>query len=412
MPGYDDTPLDQYPTPKQKAVIWAAVTSLSWVIILAIVAAGAYLAMLLMSLLYPVLLPIGVAGVLAFLLDPAVEALVKRGFSRSASIWTLLAAVVLVLCIILLFIIPPLIEEIINFKTNASQYWTQGRAAVEHYLQVNKAVSGYITDHLTDIQNFIWGSLKNVSSPLQHIFSWIGFVVSFVFVPVFAYYFLIEKEAIEQNWEKYLPLHRTWWREEVVIVLKEINNYLVIFFRGQVVVAMIVGVLTSIGLEIIGLKYALIIGMIAGILGIIPYVGIATSLVSALVLGYITQDAGTAIWLMPLKVITVFSIVQFVEGFFITPRIMGEATGLHPVAIMISILVWSIILPGFLGPLLAVPFTATLRVLMYRYIWLPATHHDEDDPNAPPPVVLADGSPATQRVALVPVKKPAAKKSE
>lgn len=401
---------EEYPTTQQKAVIWGAATALSWVVILAIIGAGVYLGLMFVGLMWPVLLPVGVAGVVAFLLDPAVEALVKRGYSRAASIWILLALVALVGSLLLLYIVPPLVKQIMEMSEGVPKVVEFAKRQAADYLAIPE-LNKWVADHSNDIQTYALKVgdtvFKTLGNQVQQIIGWFGFAIGFLFVPILVFYFLIEKEAISENWTTYLPLHRSWWREEVVIVLREINYYLVIFFRGQVVVAIIVGLLTALGLQIIGLKYALIVGMMAGILGIIPFFGIATSLIAGLAIAYLTTAPGDALWLMPLKVIIVFSVVQFAEGFFITPRIMGEATGLHPAAVMISILVWSIILPGFLGPILAIPFTATLRVLMFRYIWLHGTHdgEDADGKNAPPAVVLADGSPATQRVALVPVKK-------
>jgi predicted PurR-regulated permease PerM len=129
------------------------------------------------------------------------------------------------------------------------------------------------------------------------------------------------------------------------------------------------GILTGIGLSIIGLKYAVLIGVITATFSIIPYLGVVLSITPALLIAYV-QSGGS--WLYVLLTAGVFALVQMAEGMFVSPKVMGDQTGLHPVTIIICILVWSILLGGLMGAILAVPLTATLKVLMYRYVWQPA----------------------------------------
>jgi predicted PurR-regulated permease PerM len=158
-------------------------------------------------------------------------------------------------------------------------------------------------------------------------------------------------------------------RDEVILVLSEINKYLVVFFRGQVLIGACIGTLTAFGLTVIGLKYGLLLGLMCGALSLIPYLGVVSSLLPSLVVAW-TQ---TGSWKLPVLVLGVFAIVQACEGLFISPKILGDKTGLHPLTIILAILLWSLVLPGLLGAILAVPLTATLRVLMHRYVWIQAT---------------------------------------
>ena len=200
-----------------------------------------------------------------------------------------------------------------------------------------------------------------------------GFLISFIIVPLYLYYFLIESANIKEKWSDYLPLRASEFKDEVVECLTEINSYLVAFFRGQLFVSVINGVATGIGLAVVGLDFGLLIGLGLCVAGIIPYLGIALCWIPAVIIA--TVQGGSMLipaepwWVMPLVVTGVFAIVQQIDGFFITPRVVGVAVGLHPMTVIASVLVWGLLLGGLLGAILAVPLTASVKVLFQRYIW-------------------------------------------
>ncbi|HYT61436.1 MAG TPA: AI-2E family transporter, partial [Haliangiales bacterium] len=144
-----------------------------------------------------------------------------------------------------------------------------------------------------------------------------------------------------------------------------INDYLIAFFRGQVMVALCDGVLYTIGFFIVGLPYAFLLGVMATVLTMIPFLGAITTCVTALVIAFVQF----ADWWHPLGVLGVFAIVQTLEGLVISPKIMGDRVGLHPLAIIVSVMVGTTLLGGLLGGVLAIPLTAALRVIMFRYVW-------------------------------------------
>jgi predicted PurR-regulated permease PerM len=114
-----------------------------------------------------------------------------------------------------------------------------------------------------------------------------------------------------------------------------------------------------------GLNYALLLGLLGGVLCIIPYIGAIVTFVFAVVLAAVQfQD-----WLHPLLVVGVFAVVQTLEGFVIQPKIIGDRVGLHPLTIIVAVMVGTTLLGGLLGGILAIPLTAALRVLMFRYVW-------------------------------------------
>jgi predicted PurR-regulated permease PerM len=124
-------------------------------------------------------------------------------------------------------------------------------------------------------------------------------------------------------------------------------------------------VLLTIGFLAIGLDYAFLLGMVAGILSIVPFLGVALSIVPALLLAVVQYGD----WLHPALVVGVFAVVQFLEGFVISPKIMGDRVGLHPLTIILAVMIGTTLMGGIIGGILAIPLTAALRVLMFRYIW-------------------------------------------
>ena len=195
--------------------------------------------------------------------------------------------------------------------------------------------------------------------------SWFGVLAGIFLVPVYTFYFLLEKRGISSRWTDYLPLSDSRFKEELVFVLNSINNYLIAFFRGQVLVGICDGILYGIGFLLIGLPYALLIGAAAMVLTIIPFLGAITICLTALIIAAVNFGD----WAHPLLVLMVFAIVQTLEGLIISPRIMGGRVGLHPVTIIIAVMVGTTLLGGLLGGILAIPLTAALRVIMFRYIW-------------------------------------------
>ncbi|HSJ02511.1 MAG TPA: AI-2E family transporter [Verrucomicrobium sp.] len=201
-----------------------------------------------------------------------------------------------------------------------------------------------------------------------------GFLLSLVIVPLYLYYFLTESPKIAGNWSHYVPLRASEFKDEVVSTLSEINGYLIAFFRGQLVVSLINGVATGLGLVIVGVKFGWLIGLSLCVLGIIPYLGIIVCWIPAVIIasvqgGSYMVPASSPWWVFPLVVTGIFVIVQQIDGLVITPKIVGESVGLHPMTVIVSVFAWSLVMGGLLGAILAVPMTAALKVLFQRYVW-------------------------------------------
>jgi len=201
-----------------------------------------------------------------------------------------------------------------------------------------------------------------------------GFLLSLIIVPLYLFYLLAESPHIAASWTKYVPLRASEFKDEVVACLTEVNSYLIAFFRGQLVVSTINGIATGALLGIVGLDFGILIGLGLCFLGIIPYIGITLCWIPAVIIASVQGGswlvpASAAWWVFPVVVTGVFVVVQQVDGILVTPKIVGERVGLHPVTVIFSVFFWSHLLGGLLGAILAVPLTATSKVILRRYVW-------------------------------------------
>mgnify|MGYP000262049146 FL=1 len=192
-----------------------------------------------------------------------------------------------------------------------------------------------------------------------------GFLLSLILVPIFLFFFLKDSPSIADNWSRYLPLRASPLKSEIVSLVVEINSYLISFFRGQLIVSLIDGAMIAVALLAMGLDFAILIGLMVGVLGLIPYLGMMICYVPAVIIA----AAQFGDWTHPLVVTGIFILANNIDGIFIAPKIVGESVGLQPLTVILSVLAWSLILGGLLGALLAVPLTATIKVLLKRYFW-------------------------------------------
>jgi predicted PurR-regulated permease PerM len=166
-----------------------------------------------------------------------------------------------------------------------------------------------------------------------------------------------------------LPFLKPDTRKDVIYLVREFVNIVVAFFRGQIIIAFLQGLLFAFGFSLVGLRYGFVIGLLLGFLNVIPYLGSIIGLGVALPLAFF-QDGGG--WQKLLFVLLVFVVVQLIEGYVLTPRIMGERTGLHPLAIIVAVFFWGQALGGILGMIFAIPLTAflasLLRLVREKYI--------------------------------------------
>lgn len=244
--------------------------------------------------------------------------------------------------------------------------------SLEELLDVNQILKGdWLKTALTTVAN---NSIHMVRSSVGGFVSVVGFLISLIIIPVYLFYFLIDARYISESWQDYLPLKNSKFKTELVSTLTEINGYVIAFFRGQLLVSVINGISTAAGLMIVGLDFGLLIGIVLCFLGLIPYLGILLCWIPAVIIASVQGGVGSIIpenpsWLFPLVVTGIFVLVQKIDSFYITPKVVEKRVGLHPMTVIVSLFAWSLLLGGILGTILAVPLTATLKVLLRRYAW-------------------------------------------
>jgi len=392
-----------YPTPWQKKMLWNAITSLSLLVIAGVAVFTLYVATQILAFLQPLLLPMAVAGVFAYLLEPVVSWLARRKLPRILAVVIVFGVFVLGAALLVVGVVPSLYSESVKFSSALPGYLERGWRALDGFLEQNleklpqlgvKPSPGpepgpqpvqpdssgtgfaryqdnpyvqqslqYLKDQLPSLVQRTWTFIQ---TSLTGVFGVFGFLFGLLIVPIYLFFFLKESPRIAESWSNYLPLRRSEFKDELVSVLTEINGYLINFFRGQVVVALINGVLLAVGLSILGLQFGFLIGLGFMFFGIIPYVGYIICYVPAVLIAFAQFND----WVHPLWVtIIFFLIVAQIDGLVTTPRIVGTSVGLHPMTVIMSVFLWTLLLGGLLGAVLAIPLTATLKVLLHRYVW-------------------------------------------
>jgi predicted PurR-regulated permease PerM len=365
------------PTPWQQRTFWAALTALALCAIGTLVVVVLWLAGYVLHYLQPLLVPVAAAAIIAYLLDPVVELLTKRGIARTRAVLLVFLFAVLALIGIGFWVLPQLYRQSITLATDIPKFVenasAKGTVLAQKY-QTRYADHPIITKAIQEVENWAQSQLPGLpdriydfaKGSVEGFFGAFGFALSLIVVPIYLFFFLRDAATISHRWSDYLPLRNSEFKNEVVSCLTEINRYLIAFFRGQILVTLIDGaILGLVLLWPIKLQFALLIGLMVAILQLVPYMGILICWIPAVLIA-ITQFGD---WQHPLWVTAAFLVVSNLDGFLIAPRIVGDAVGLHPVTIIVSVFLWTLVFGGLLGALLAVPLTATLKVLLRRYVW-------------------------------------------
>lgn len=363
--------MNKYPTPWQQKTIWAAVTTIAVVIIGAIAVELVILGARALHFLQPLLLPIAISGIIAYLLNPVVEKLCAKGVARTTAVAYVFALVLLPLVLIAAWIIPQIYDQSALLASNTPEYISSSQAWIAKTIQKYKQLADnqYVKEAITWLQQQLptlppklWGFVTGSIEGFMGVF---GFLLGLLIVPISLFYFLRDGAMIAKSWSDYLPLRTSAFKTELVACLTEINKYLIAFFRGQLLVSLVDGLMIGTALLLMGLHFGLLIGLLVAVLALVPYLGIILCWLPAVILAALQRGD----WHDPLYVTIIFIVAQQIEGWFIAPKIVGESVGLHPLTVMVSVLGWSLLIGGLLGAMLAVPLTATLKVLLKRYVW-------------------------------------------
>ena len=381
------------PGPWQRKVWNAALTALSLVTLVAVAAGVLYLVVEAAAFLQPLLIPVVAAVVLTYLLGPVVDKFCSFGLGRTWAVLLLFLLIGLGFTGIGLWVGPVIWHQTSQFGATLPEQASRGQdlmlatlewvRGLQQKLQPASVLgeertirdelwawaAGYIEDLISWIQQRLPEILAAVGGFLQRsvggFLGVAGVAVSLFLVPLFLFFFLKDSAQFAKEWRQYIPLPESPLRNEVASLLEEINNYLVRYFRGQFTVSLIDGVLIGAALFAMGLNFALLIGLAVGLLALIPYVGLTICWIPAVLIAV----AQFGDWTHPLIVTAIFVGMSNLESFFIAPRVVGDSVSLHPLTVILSVLIWTLVLGVLLGALLAVPLTATIKVLLQRYVW-------------------------------------------
>jgi len=432
----------RYPAEWQRKAIWAAVSALAISFLIFVFVATVWIMANVISFLQPILIPVAIAAILAYLLDPLVTRMAANGLGRTKSIMLLFAIAGFGLVAIGTWLLPAIGLQSSNLVKELPQYTVKARDEIVDVIYRYertfgssdktraKATSGIVNwllgatpaptakaspkpaasaapeeslpisspsgtppleviapapSKLTDaergrLQELVEKQLPNLEKQLPNLTEKIwaiikksiggflgvtGFLLSLILVPIYLFFLLKQRPAIQRRWKEYLPLRNSPLKDEVADVLLQINSYIIAYFRGQLLVCLVDGILIGTALTLIGLNFAALIGCMVVVLTMIPYLGIIICWIPAVLIAAFQWGD----WMHPLLVTLIFIIIQNLECLFYAPRIVGNSVGLHPMTVIVSIFVWGLLIGGLLGPILAVPLTATIKVLLARYVW-------------------------------------------
>lgn len=321
------------------------------------------IAVSLLYLLAPILTPFLIAAFLAYLGDPLVDRLESWKLSRTLSVTMVFLSIFLLLLLFFLFLLPVLETQVKAFIAKIPAYLDWGANILMPYLQQNFGVDtsvlevdkikGMITSHWKETGGFIRNALQAIS---KSGFVVLGWVANLALIPIITFYLMRDWDRMVAYVDDLLPRSI----EPLLAKLaRESDEVLGAFLRGQLSVMLALAVIYSIGLSLVGLEFALLIGLIAGLVSFVPYLGLIVGVgIAGIAILFQTQDVFDLFWVM-----AVFGVAQVIEGTVLTPLLVGERIGLHPVTVIFSVLAGGQLF-GFFGILLALPVAAVLAVIM------------------------------------------------
>ncbi len=352
---------------RQTATLAAAVTVLSAVVIVAAVAGLAWLLAAFVGRFSSVFLPLAVAGVIALVLKPYFDWLVTRWrFPPPVALAAVFVSVLIPFVAFGWFFGDLIFKQLGDLLSKVPGWWQWAVEQVQLRLprlmelwekydvgeRLRAGLEGKGADILGGLQVV---GVKALSAGAG-IFGALGSLLGWVVVPVYiAFFLLIDPKSFNTWSDAALPFFKAETRKDVSYLVDEFVEIIVAFFRGQLLIAFLQGLLFGIGFQLVGLSNGFVIGLALGFLNIVPYLGSMIGMAVALPLSYFQQGGGLG---TVAAVLVVFAVVQTIESYVLTPKIMGEQTGLHPMVIMVAIFFWGSALNGIAGMILAIPLTA------------------------------------------------------
>jgi predicted PurR-regulated permease PerM len=317
-------------------------------------------------LLAPVLMPFAVAAMLAYLGDPLADRLERLGLNRMWAATIVFVVIMVVVVGVLLLLIPLIARQVENLINNLPRYgdwaqntvwpWLQARLHLDPHTFDSDRLLTAIKEHMASIGGVATAVLGKVSRSGLGIAMWL---TNLVLIPVVAFYLLRDWDRLVAKVDGMLPRSI---QPTIAHLASESDKILGAFVRGQLLVMLALGVFYGAGLGVVGLTVGPLIGMVAGLLSFVPYLGFIIGFVAAIIAALVQYGD----WTHVLLVCGVFVIGQLLEGYVLVPKLVGDEIGLHPVAVIFAVLAGGYLF-GFLGVLLALPAASVIMVLL-RYL--------------------------------------------
>jgi predicted PurR-regulated permease PerM len=335
-----------------------------------------------------ILLPFVAGMVLAYFLDPVADRLQRLGLSRLMATIVILFAFIVVLVLAFVILIPVLASQMADFASKLPEYLTRLQSLITSFdprwLEEQFGVDANgLREGLNSLLTSGFGLLTTVFTSIWSSGVALVSVVSlFVVTPVVAFYMLLD-------WDRMVTIVDSWvprdYVQTVRAIANDINTATAGFVRGQGTLCLVLGAMYATGLTLTGLNFGILIGLFAGLISFIPYVGSLTGLVLAVGVAFVQFWPD---WTMVAAVAGVFFVGQFIEGNILQPRLVGKSVGLHPVWLMFSLFAFGALF-GFVGLLIAVPASAAVAVLVRfaiaRYLESPLYKGHNTEPVPPLP---------------------------
>jgi predicted PurR-regulated permease PerM len=355
---------------RQQRAVATAVTILAAVVILCAVGGLFWLVAEFLKRFSSVFLPLAVGAVAALVFNPYFEWLRRRlRLPATLALAVVFISILVPVAAFVWFFGALVVDQISDLVARIPEWW---RALVEDVQERWPRVVRFFEENPWGqrIREAVEGQQSRLVSGLQEVgetalsagalvLRGVGAALAWAVLPVYFAFFLMADPGRFSDLGRYLPFLKPETRKDLIYLAQEFVNMVVSFFRGQLIVALLQGLLFAIGFSMVGLKYGFVLGLVLGFLNIIPYLGSIVGLSVALPLALFQNGGG---WLLVAWVLGVFAVVQLIEGYLLTPKIMGDRTGLHPVSIIVAIFFWGSALNGILGMILAIPLTAFLVV--------------------------------------------------
>lgn len=357
-------------SPKQQTAVAAALTLLAAAVIVAAILGVGWLATLFLRRFSHVFLPIAVGAIAALVFHPYYSWLRQRlRLPAGAALVLLLLSILVPLAAFAWFFGALVVGQLSEMLTRLPEWWqkaveeTKSRwPQVRQFFEENpwgqrlRDVAASQREPLIQGLQAMGGRALSAGAGVAR---GLGTLVSWAVLPVYFAFFLMAEPKRRLELDQMLPFLKPETRKDASYLLSEFVNIVVAFFRGQLIIAFLQGVLFAIGFSAVGLRYGFVLGLLLGFLNIIPYLGSMIGLGIGLPLAYFQEGGGLVLIGL---VLIVFTIVQLIEAYGLTPRIMGNRTGLHPIVIIVAVFFWGSALQGILGMILAIPLTAFLVV--------------------------------------------------